>query len=107
MISRSWRLQIETITVALVVAVHEDDHGQTLCYVVFGGKVDGKWLRQIGNDNVGLHDAISICRTVFSKGSLCVAPFNMTSELLKLRHIQKIFWRHNAVVFMEENFIPV
>ena len=80
----SWfrTLQVDTVTIALIVTIHEYQHCQTLCYVFFGCQTYGKRLRVGWNSNVGLDHAITIGSTVLREGNLCVAPLDLTSELL-------------------------
>ena len=84
--SRAWVLQAKTVAIALIIAIHEYQHGQTFCYVIPGSQTYSERLRVFGYGNVGLHHAISVGSAIFREGSLGVTPLNFTSQLPQSRH---------------------
>ena len=99
------RHKIDTDAIGLVLAIDEDKHGQTLVDEAFGCQVDCEWLRSVGHNNVGLHNAVPIAGLVLLERCASVRPLYGAGQAPQLGHpggFVSSFWMRRSQVCRDE-----
>jgi len=78
---------VETVSIALILSVDVNEHGEAFGDVALGGQVDAERLWRVGDRDEGLDDAIAVDCTVFFELEACFGPFNLAYYLPEARHL--------------------
>lgn len=81
-----WRLEIDSVPIALVVAVDKNDHGKAIGDELSRSQSHGEGLRMGGNRDIGLDDSIAVLSGILGEGRGGSGPLYNADKIFKGRH---------------------